>query len=67
MTKTPDETPARRTLDDAALYTSRPTRTTLFLRTFIPWQLFRFVWINFKVMRIIRKSHPSVHEHTGSR
>lgn len=34
-----------------------PTRRTLFLRTFIPWQLVRFAWINLRMLRIIRRSH----------
>jgi hypothetical protein len=40
-----------------ARYVTRPTRLTLFLRTFIPWQLWRFARINLKMMRIIRRSH----------
>ena len=40
-----------------ALYASVPTRSRLFWRTFVPWQLWRFVWINLKMFRIIAKSH----------
>jgi hypothetical protein len=40
----------------AAPYVTRPTRWTLFLRTFVPWQLWRFVRINAKMIRIIRGS-----------
>ena len=32
-----------------------PTRTTRFFRTFFPWQLARFFWINLKMIRMIRK------------
>ena len=39
-----------------APYVTRPTRWTLFLRTFVPWQLWRFARINLKMMRIIRRS-----------
>ena len=39
-----------------APYVTRPTRWTLFLRTFAPWQLWRFVRINAKMIRIIRGS-----------
>ena len=39
-----------------ALYVTRPTRMTLFLRTFLPWQLWRFARINLKMIRIIRRS-----------
>ncbi|MEZ5356023.1 MAG: hypothetical protein R2762_25595 [Bryobacteraceae bacterium] len=35
----------------------KPTRGTLFMRTFLPWQLVRFAWINLKMFRIIAKSH----------
>ncbi len=43
--------------DTAALYATRPTRVTLFLRTFLPWQAWRFVVINLKMLRIIARSH----------
>lgn len=36
-------------------YVTRPTRTTLFLRTFLPWQAWRFIRINLKMMRMIRR------------
>jgi hypothetical protein len=38
-------------------YVSRPTRRTVFLRTFLPWQLWRFVRLNLKMLGIIRRSH----------
>ena len=34
-----------------------PTRRTLFLRTFLPWQLWRFAVVNLKMVGIIRRSH----------
>jgi hypothetical protein len=42
---------------DSAPYVTRPTRWTIFLRTFIPWQLWRFARINMKMISIIRRSH----------
>ena len=39
-----------------APYATRPTRWTLFTRTFIPWQLWRFARINIKMIRIIRST-----------
>jgi hypothetical protein len=42
---------------ETARYVTRPTRLTLFLRTFVPWQLWRFARINLKMMRIVRRSH----------
>ncbi len=38
-------------------YVTRPTRLTVFLRTFVPWQAWRFVRINLKMIRMIRR-HP---------
>ena len=38
---------------DAAL----PTRPTVFMRTFLPWQIVRFVAINLKMVRLIWRSH----------
>lgn len=35
----------------------RPTKRTLALRTFIPWQVLRFIVINLRMMVIISKSH----------
>lgn len=42
-----------------APYVTRPTRWTIFLRTFVPWQLWRFVRINAKMIRIIRRPRTS--------
>jgi hypothetical protein len=30
---------------------------TLFFRTFVPWQLVRFAWINLKMLRMISIGH----------
>ena len=40
-----------------SFYATKPTRSTVFLRTFLPWQLWRFARINLKMLRIILKSH----------
>jgi hypothetical protein len=40
----------------AARYVTRPTRLTLFLRTFLPWQFWRFARINLKMIRIIHRT-----------
>jgi hypothetical protein len=40
-----------------SFYATKPTRGTLFLRTFLPWQLWRFVRINLGMLRIIARSH----------
>ncbi len=38
-------------------FAPRPSPATLFFRTFLPWQLVRFVWINLKMIRMIGKAH----------
>lgn len=38
-------------------FVPRPTRRTVAMRTFIPWQLWRFVVINLRMFRMIAKSH----------
>jgi hypothetical protein len=39
-------------------YATRPTRFTLFMRTFLPWQLWRFFLINLKMVQLIgREKH----------
>ncbi len=45
--------------DDVTAYVSKPTGRTLFWRTFIPWQAWRFAIINLKMIRIIGKGHAS--------
>lgn len=35
----------------------QPTKTTLFFRTFVPWQFWRFLSINWRMLRIIGRSH----------
>ena len=40
-----------------AFYTPTPTGWTVFTRTFLPWQLWRFAWINLKMVEIIARSH----------
>jgi hypothetical protein len=51
--------PAARVTADTAPYVTRPTRWTLFIRTFVPWQLWRFVRINLKMLGIIRRSRAA--------
>ena len=51
----PASSPSKVTAQSAP-YVTRPTRMTLFLRTFLPWQLWRFARINLKMIRIIHRS-----------
>ena len=55
----PMNTPRGR--DERWLSVTKPTATTRFFRTFLPWQLLRFVIINLKMMRIISISHHPKH------
>lgn len=41
----------------AASTAATPTRWTVFLRTFVPWQMVRFVVINLKMVRLVWRSH----------
>ncbi|MDA8402061.1 MAG: hypothetical protein M0Z86_04000 [Deltaproteobacteria bacterium] len=34
-----------------------PTKYTVFIRTFIPWQLVKFTCYNFKMLRVLLKGH----------
>jgi hypothetical protein len=38
-------------------YVTRPTRRTLFMRTFVPWQMWRFARINLRMLGMIRRGH----------
>jgi len=38
-------------------YATKPTRMTLFWRTFLPYQAWRFLCLNLKMLGIIRQSH----------
>ncbi len=42
---------------NAWFYATKPTRMTLFFRTFLPWQIWRFALINLKMIGMIRLSH----------
>jgi|GEM_PF-446862 len=55
----PMNTPRGR--DEQWLSVTKPTATTRFFRTFLPWQLVRFIIINVKMMRIISVSHHPKH------
>ena len=43
----------------SAFYATKPTRMTLFMRTFLPWQIWRFARINLKMLVMIWRSHRS--------
>ncbi len=56
MTMTTTPLPDREHMRES-FYATKPTRFTLFLRTFLPWQMWRFVRINLGMLRIIARSH----------
>jgi len=44
-------------LKSEEFYASKPLPWVKFFRKFIPWQLFRFIVINLKVMKIVAYGH----------
>jgi hypothetical protein len=57
MQETNPETPIAKAHAKPWFYATKPTRGTIFWRTFLPWQMWRFLWINLKMVSIIRRSH----------
>jgi hypothetical protein len=53
---TASQAPSAKVTAQTAPYVTRPTRWTIFLRTFIPWQIWRFIRINAKMIGIIVRS-----------
>lgn len=43
--------------NDQTYFVPTPSGATVFLRTFLPWQLVRFAWINLKMVRMISIGH----------
>ncbi|HET9091025.1 MAG TPA: hypothetical protein VFN50_01360 [Acidimicrobiales bacterium] len=39
--------------DEELTYVTRPTAWTVFMRTFVPWQVWRFLRINLKMVDMI--------------
>lgn len=42
---------------ELARFTMKPGRWVLFLRTFAPYQLWRFAWVNLRMLFMVVKSH----------
>ena len=55
MSTTPQTGPDLR--HQPSFFATKPTSGTLFLRTFLPWQMIRFAWINLRMIVIIFRSH----------
>lgn len=45
----------------------RPFGMSLFWRNFFPYQLYRFAWINWRMLAMIRLSHPRRREPRSGR
>jgi hypothetical protein len=43
--------------DEESTYVTTPTHWTVFLRTFLPWQVWRFLRINLKMLGMVRRHH----------
>lgn len=54
---TTENSPFEKQRQAQVAFATKPTSFTKFLRTSILWQLVRFVIINIKMIRVIRKSH----------
>ncbi len=52
-----EPTPFERGRAAQAFFATQPTALTRFLRTCIPWQMYRFAVLNLKMVRIILKGH----------
>jgi hypothetical protein len=48
--------------NDKTRYVTIPTRRTLFMRTFLPLQAWRFAVINMKMVGMIRTSHKGMRD-----
>jgi hypothetical protein len=48
---------AGRANDPQFAYATTPTARTLWLRTFIPWQVIRFAVINLRMLRLAWRGH----------
>lgn len=43
--------------NDMVKFAMKPTAWVVFLRTFFLYQLYRFVWVNVRMLMMIAKSH----------
>jgi hypothetical protein len=53
-------TPMQRAQMRGSFYATKPTGTTVFLRTFLPWQIWRFLRINLRMFSILHRSHKEL-------
>ena len=58
-----NEMKKRHVAETNQFYATKPTHTTVFMRTFLPWQLWRFAVINLKMITMIRLSHSPRNSH----
>jgi hypothetical protein len=44
----------------SSFYATKPTAFTVTMRTFFPWQVWRFIRINLRMFSILRRSHKQL-------
>lgn len=44
----------------SSFYATKPTKFTVVMRTFFPWQVWRFIRINLRMFSILRRSHKQL-------
>jgi hypothetical protein len=49
-------------VDERQFDVTVPTTWTIWLRTFVPWQMVRFAVINLRMLRLIWRGHHQPHE-----
>jgi hypothetical protein len=47
---------------DMVKFAMKPSGFVVFLRTFLPYQIYRFLWVNLRMLTMIWKSHARVKE-----
>ncbi len=52
-----DSSPYRERASNQSEYATKPTGWTRFMRVFLPYQMWRFLVINVKMLRMISKGH----------
>ncbi len=53
----PDSVPLTPVPTEDTRFVPAPTPRTVAMRTFLPWQAWRFIVINLRMLRMIAKSH----------
>ena len=51
--------------NDMVTFAMKPSGWVLFLRTFLPYQMYRFLWVNLRMAAMIWKSHSHAGNHAA--